>query len=77
MLPKEEDVLSKIKNTPKYKQLQKAKRIYYYNKTKKILKYILIIGISISILFFPTQTGGAIGSWFNDFFGTMYKNIIK
>ena len=73
----EDDVLETIKQTPKYKQLQKAKRVFIINRIKKISKYVIIIGISVAILFFPVQTGSVIGDWFNDFFGTIYKNSIK
>lgn len=75
MLEQQEDILNVIKNSPKYKQLQKAKKVFVINRIKKISKYIIIIGISISILFFPVQCGSLIGNWINDFFGTIVNSI--
>lgn len=73
----EDNVLETLKQSPKYKQLQKAKKIFLINKFKKIIKYTLIISISVAILFFPIETGSVIGDWINNFFGTIYKNSIK
>lgn len=75
MIESENDILKTLKDTPKYKQLKKAKRIFIINKIKRISKYIIISGLMICIIFFPTQTGSLIGNWINDFFGTIINSI--
>jgi len=75
MIQSEEDILKTLKDTPKYKQLKKAKRIFIINKLKRIGKYIIIGGFIVCIIFFPTQTGSLIGNWINDFFGTIINSI--
>lgn len=49
--------------------------LYVQKNWKNILKILLFL-IIFSILFFPTFSGGLIGNWIKDFFGTII-NIIK
>lgn len=77
MLEETNQLLNEIKEKNKINSIKQAKRKYIINKYKIILKYLLIGLISIAVFIFPIQTGEIIGTWINDFFVTIYKNIIK
>lgn len=77
MLNETEEFLSMIKNQDKIKQLKRVARKAQWQRYKKIGLKILI-GLSIGIIIiFPVQSGTIIGTWINDFFVTIYKNMIK
>ena len=44
-------------------------------ENKLNIKYVLLIIFGLSILIFPETMGKIIGTWINQFFGTIYKNI--
>jgi len=50
-------------------------RLFWQNNKKKIIKFIIFV-IILLIIFCPIFTGGIIGHWIKDFFGTII-NIIK
>jgi hypothetical protein len=50
-------------------------RLFYQNNKKKIRRFIIFVLI-ILIIFFPVWSGGIIGTWIKDFFGTII-NIVK
>lgn len=77
MLEETRELLAKANNLNKIKQIKQAKRKASFIKYKKIAIRIVIGTIFVSMLFFPVETGTIIGKWINDFFVTIYKNIIK
>ena len=77
MLSETEEFLSLVKNQDKIKQLKRVARRAKWQRYKKIGIKVLI-GLAIgAIVIFPVQSGTVIGTWINDFFVTIYKNIIK
>lgn len=77
MLDESNRLMAQIKNSAKLKELQRGKRRYYFNLIKKwALRVLFVVSISCS-LFFPVETGNIVGTWMHDFFGTIYKNIVK
>jgi hypothetical protein len=77
MLNETENLLALVNNDAKVKQIKRAIRLNKFLKIKKILKIIVLIFLGVVLLFFPVQTGTIIGTWINEFFVTIYKNIIK
>jgi hypothetical protein len=67
---------AQIQNAKKIKELQKAKRKFWFAKIKMWTIRILIYGSIFACLFFPVETGTLIGHWIHDFSGSIYKNII-
>ena len=77
MLSETEEFLSLVKNQDKIKQLKRVARRAKWQRYKKIgIKLLIVLAIG-TILIFPVQSGTIIGTWINDFFVTIYKNIIK
>lgn len=77
MLDDTSKLLAQIKNTSRIKELKRAKRVYYYKLIKKWVLRILLVSSTLLALTFPIEFGTIIGSWINDFFGTIIKNSIK
>lgn len=77
MLDESSRLMAQIKNTSKLKELKRAKRKYYFILIKKWVIRVSIIAFIISALFLPVKTGDILGVWAHDFFGTIYKNIVK
>jgi hypothetical protein len=77
MLQESQDLFNKLKKSSQEEIIKKAKRkIILKQSIKKIVKYGSIILI-LAILIFPKQTGSVIGTWINNFFGTIAKESTK
>lgn len=77
MLEETKDLLAKLNKKTQIRAIKRAKRkglFLYYKKNFFLVVIIIFAGL---ILFFPIQAGTIVGAWINDFFGTIYKNILK
>ena len=77
MLEETKDLLARVNNEAKIKQIKRARRKAQMIWWRKQIIKVVLIGIVLCFLIFPVQSGDIIGTWINDFFGTIYKNSIK
>lgn len=76
MLEETKQFLNKAKHSRVLDDHKRQKRKYYFKKYLKIITYLAITFLIISILFFPIQSATVLGTWYNDFIGTLVS-IIK
>ena len=60
----------------KFKESKNFRFGLFYQINKKKIKRFIIFVLILIIIFFPVWSGGIVGDWIKDFFGTII-NIIK
>jgi hypothetical protein len=73
MLNESEELLARLKHQTRFKEIQRAKRKWYWERTKWWIRLTLSVISTVLVVFFPMETGEVIGRWVHEFFGTIIR----